>query len=283
VANNYIFRSFTLLINKLLLIYFSPTHSTAQIVQAMARGWNIPEQRTINLNSIKQRHNFQFTLKPSEAVILGIPTYQERIPNLLYPVLHKIIGNNDPMVLVATYGNISAGITLRELYKLMSHQGFKIIAAANFISEHSFFQGEIKIASGRPDQQDLEKAELFGKQIRQKMEATENLEKVPELNIKGKLLTINKLLPEYSELLFSHAPQIDVQLCQHCRKCLEACPVNAINPNNLKSRDKLCIHCMACVKTCPAQARKIVYKKQWLTKAWLNIVGKKRKEPVIYI
>jgi len=272
-----------LLINKLLLIYFSPTNSTSQIVQAIARGWEITEQRTLNLNSLKQRHNFQFTLKPSEAVILGIPTYQERIPNLLYPVLHKIIGNNDPMVLVVTYGNISAGITLKQLYKLMSHQGFKIIAAANFISEHSFSHGEIKIASGRPDQRDLEKAELFGKQIRQKTEAIENLDKVPELNIKEKLLTINKLLPEYSEMLFPYAPQIDAQLCQHCRKCLEACPVNAINPNNLKSRDKLCIHCMACVKTCPTQARKIVYKNPWLAKILLNIVGKKRKEPVIYI
>ncbi len=272
-----------MLINKLLQIYFSPTHSTEKIVLAIARGWNISEQRSINLNTLEQRHNFKVNLSATEAVILGIPVYEERVPNLLYPALWKIRGNNNLMVLIVTYGNISAGITLYQLSKMMNNQGFKIIAAANFISEHAFSQEDIQIAPGRPDTLDLEKAEQLGRQIRQKIELINNLNTLPDLNISGELLPVGKLLPKHSEILFTHAPEIIPTLCQHCLKCVELCPVKAINPKNLQSREKLCIRCCACVKLCPHHARKIIFKQPLLVKTFLKRIGRKRKEPDIYI
>ncbi len=272
-----------MIIDKLVKVFFSPTRSTEKIVHAIAKGWGIAEQKTINLNSLEQRHNFKFNIQPSEAVILGIPVYEERIPNLLYPVLSKIRGQDQPMILVVTYGNISAGIALKQITKIMRSQGFKIIAAANFIGEHAFSQENLKIAFGRPDRQDIEKAELLGKQIQQKIESTEKIKNIPELKIKGELLPMSKLLPRHSEIIFTHAPVIDSQLCQHCRKCLEICPVNAIDPDTLISRDKLCIRCFACVKLCPNNARRITYKKPVLVKTVLKKLGKKRKEPEIYI
>src|SRR6056297_222602 len=272
-----------LIIDKLVKIYFSPTLSTENIVHSIAKGWNISEQRTINLNSLEQRHNVKFNIEPSEAVILGIPVYEERIPDLLYPVLTKVRGSRNPMILVVTYGNISAGIALKQLSKMMRNQGFKIIAAASFIGEHSFSHEEIKIASGRPDSKDMEKAELLGKQIFQKIDKTEKIENLPELSIKGELRAMGKLLPRHSELTFAHSPVIDPNLCKKCKKCLEVCPVNAIDPETLKSRDKLCIRCFACVKLCPNNARKIIYKKPVLVKTVLKQLGKKRKEPEIYI
>ncbi len=272
-----------MLINKLINIYFSPTHNTEKIVFAVAKGLGVTHQRTISLNSLAQRHNFKFSLQPDEAVILGIPVYEERIPDLLYPVLCKIRGKGQPMILVVTYGNISSGIALKQLNKMMRYQGFRPIVAASFIGEHAFSQTEIKIASGRPDNRDLEKAELLGKQIYQKIESIEKIENIPELNIKGGLLAMSKLLPRHSEAIFAHAPVVNLHLCQNCRKCLEICPVNAIDPENLRSRDKLCIRCFACVKLCPYNARKIIYKKPVLVKTVLKQLGKKRKEPEIYI
>jgi len=272
-----------LMIDKLVKIYFSPTLSTENIVHSIAKGWNVSEQRTICLNSLEQRHNLKFNIGPTEAVILGIPVYEERIPDLLYPVLSKVRGSGHPMVLLATYGNISAGIALKQLSKMMRNQGFKIIAAASFIGEHSFSHEEIKIASGRPDSKDMEKAILLGKQIFQKIDKTEKIENLPELNIKGELRAMGKLLPRHSELTFAHSPVIDPNLCKKCKKCLEFCPVNAIDPETLKSRDKLCIRCFACVKLCPNNARKIIYKKPVFVKTALKQLGKKRKEPEIYI
>lgn len=272
-----------LIIDRLVNMYFSPTHSTEKIVYTIAKSWGVPEQRTINISTLTQRHNFKFNIQPNEAIILGIPVYEERIPDLLYPVLTKVRGSGHPMILVVTYGNISAGIALKQLSRMMKNQGFKIIAAASFIGEHSFSQEEIKIASGRPDSKDMEKAELLGKQISQKIKNVEKIENLPEINIKGELRAMGKLLPRHSELTFAHSPIIDPNLCKKCKKCLEVCPVNAIDPETLKSRDKLCIRCFACVKLCPNNARKIIYKKPVLVKTVLKQLGKKRKEPEIYI
>jgi ferredoxin len=243
----------------------------------------VPEQRNINLNSLAERHNFKLELQSDEAIILGIPVYEERIPDLLYPVLSKIKGKDQLMVLIVIYGNISAGIALKQLTKIMTNQGFNIIAAASFIGEHSFSYKDFKIAAGRPDNEDLEIAKSFGRQIKDKIESIENIDNMVELNIKGELSSVGKLLPRHSELTFAHAPIIDFNLCKKCKKCLEICPVNAIDPENLRSRDKLCIRCFACVKLCPNNARKVVYKNPVLVKTVLKKLGKKRKEPEIYI
>ncbi len=272
-----------MIIDKLVKIYFSPTNSTQKIVCTIAKSWGVAGQRNINLNSLTERYNFKLKLQPDEAVLLGIPVYEERIPDLLYPVLSKIKGNGQLMVPIVTYGNISAGIALKQLTTMMRNQGFNIIAAASFIGEHSFSHKDIKIAVGRPDSKDLGIANSFGTQIKEKIESIENIKDTPELNINGKLSYMGKLLPRHSEMTFSHAPVIDPTLCKKCKKCLEICPVNAIDPESLISRDKLCIRCFACVKLCPNNARKIVYKKPFLVKNTLRQLGKKRKEPEIFL
>lgn len=272
-----------MIINKLVKVYFSPTQNTEKIVSAIAESWGINEQKTINLNSLKQRHDFKSNIQSDEAMILGIPVYEERIPSLLYPVLSKIKGKGQPIVIIATYGNISVGIALKQLTEMMRKQGFKIIAAASFIGEHSFSYKDFKIAAGRPDVKDLEKARLFGKQISQKITNINKIENIPKLNIKSKLRAMGKLLPRHSEVIFTHAPFLDSSLCQNCKKCLEVCPVNAIDKENLKSREKLCIRCFGCVKLCPNSARKTIYKKPILVRNTLKRLGKKRREPDIYI
>ncbi|MDD3031053.1 MAG: EFR1 family ferrodoxin [Atribacterota bacterium] len=272
-----------LIIDKLVKIYFSPTNSTKNVICTVAKSWGVNEQRNIDLRSLGERHNFRLNLQPEEAIILGIPVYEERIPDLLYPALSKIRGNGNPMVLIVTYGNISSGIALKQLNKMMRNQGFKIVAAASFIGEHSFSYKEIKIAAGRPDIQDLEIAKSFGNLIRDKIESIENIENLPELNIKGKISSMGKLLPRHSEITFAYSPVVDSALCKKCKKCLEVCPVNAIDPDNLKSRDKLCIRCFACVKFCPNNARKVIFKKPVLVKNTLKQLSKKRREPEIYI
>lgn len=270
-------------VDKLVKIYFSPTYSTEKIVQTIAKRMGIVEQKTINLNSLGQRHNIKFNIQPTEAVILGTPVYEERIPDLLYPVLRKIHGQGQLMILVVTYGNISAGIALKQLNKMMTYQGFKVIAAASFIGEHSFSQEDIKIAPGRPDNRDLEIAESLGKEIQQKIKSIKSIKNIPDLNIKGELLPLGKLLPKHSEIVFAHAPVVDLKVCQNCRKCIEICPVNAIETDSLRSRDKLCIRCFACVKFCPYGARKIIYKKPVFVKTVLKRLGRKRKEPEFFI
>ena len=270
-------------INRIVRIFFSPTHTTKKVIDAITNGLGINNHKTINLNRLEKRRNFYYKARPGEALILGIPVYEERIPDLLYPVLAKLNGQGQPMIVVTNYGNICAGIALKQLYKMMKKQGFKIIAAAHFIGEHSFSSEDIKVAAGRPDKEDLSKATLLGQQIKEKMSQFNDSIDLPELSIHGKLLLMGKVLPKHSENIFTYPPKLIISQCHYCLKCLKACPVNAINPENLTTRDRLCIRCFACVKFCPHNARKIMYKKPILVKTVLKNKGQKRQEPEIFI
>lgn len=270
-------------VNNIVKIFFSPTRSTEKIVNVVTQYWENENQRIVNLNSIKHRYNFSLTLQENELVFLGIPVYEGKIPNLLYPVLYKIRGKGHPIVLIVTYGNINPGIAIKQLYAMMKRQGFNIIAAGIFVGEHSFSYGETKIASGRPDKKDIEQASLFGLQIKQKLASTNQVIPISESSIRGYLPVFDKLLPTCREILFPSAPIIQKDICKRCGKCLDVCPVDAINPEDYGSKYKLCIKCFACVKFCPNNARKIIYKKPVFLKTILKQMGEKRKEPEIYI
>ena len=60
------------------------------------------------------------------------------------------------------YGNRSYGNALVELYDILRYRGFPPIAAAAFVGQHSF---TTRLATGRPDREDLEKAEQFSAEI----------------------------------------------------------------------------------------------------------------------
>ena len=76
-----------------------------------------------------------------------------------------------PAVLVAVYGNRAYEKALVELDAFASDRGFKVIAGATFVGEHSYSTQQNPIAAGRPDADDLQFAETFGVKIRTKIEA----------------------------------------------------------------------------------------------------------------
>ena len=67
---------------------------------------------------------------------------------------------------------------LVELDAFVTKLGFKVIAGATFVGEHSYSSEKYPVASGRPDADDLEYAKLFGEKIRAKIAAAEDMEKL---------------------------------------------------------------------------------------------------------
>ena len=63
-----------------------------------------------------------------------------------------------------------------ELDAFVTRLGFKVIAGATFVGEHSYSSEKYPVAAGRPDADDLEYAKLFGEKIRAKIAAAEDME-----------------------------------------------------------------------------------------------------------
>lgn len=177
----------------------------------------------IDLTKVQNRNKQHFLT--SDAVIIAIPVYEEKIPLLLKHCFHKLKGHRQPAAVNEVYGNIGYGIALNQLYQVAEESNLNCVAAASFVGEHSFSSKKYPVAANRPDNTDLRDAYDFGVQIRNKIE-TSNLEAIDIP--KGKIPWFAVLMPKKGAKLFSKEPIVDFTKCTKCNVCIAACPVNAI-------------------------------------------------------
>ncbi len=266
------------------VIVFSPTGATQKIVNSIVKGAGIAQSAMIDLTSqtIRECPN---PYVEGDLVLIGVPVYSEGIPAILIPFLKNLKGQNKPVVLVAVYGNMSEGVALNELRSITEASGFHVVGAASFIGEHSFSTQKSPVAAGRPNNEDLKKAEEFGKMIIDKLHKLNDLSsitlKIPESNKLQLLLKMN--MHFNMARLYSKGPIVNPDLCNHCGLCAKLCPVGAIDSSTMKVHTKQCLRCCSCVKRCPRHARKMVFRMNLPVSRFLNAKNKIQKEPRIYL
>lgn len=264
-------------IEKASLITFSPTHTTKQVVEAIARGVDAGSVDRISLTPPLSRTRRLPDVRGGLAII-GAPVYAGRIPAEAAERFRRLRAHGVPAVIVAVYGNRKYEDALLELRDIAIETGFAPVAGAAFIGEHSYDSPETPIATGRPDAVDLEKAEQFGAAVWRAVDALETLEGVPLLQVPGDF--------PYRERSKNSkgAPTALDHLCTRCGECVAACPMAAIDVGDPLSADEsLCIFCSACVKVCPTQARVWEHKGIKRIAQWLTENYSARKEPETYL
>lgn len=256
------------------LIYFSPTGTTKTILEKIAIGENI-RHTDLTLSSPKIEES---ETNVTDLVYIGGPVYGGRLQAVMVSRLKEIKGNGRSAVLVVTYGNREYDDALLELKDLAIEIGFKPIAAAAFIGEHSFSTKTLPIALDRPDHKDLKVAEEFKNMIKEKISTNKNSGEENELKVLGTY--------PYKEIKVGAAisPETDKLKCINCKKCVFVCPTGAIDTDDHFTTDKsLCIKCNACIKICPTGAR------EWNLEAITDLRIKmnkgltNRKEPVFFL
>ncbi len=149
--------------HKIHLIYFSPTATTKRTLEAIARGTGrtVGSVTSLTLGTPADLPEYS----QDDLVLIGMPVYAGRLPQLAVERFLPIAGNGAAAVPVVLYGNRHYDDALIELYDQCREQGFRPAAAGAFLAEHSFSIPERPLSKGRPDAADLEKAEAFGQQI----------------------------------------------------------------------------------------------------------------------
>lgn len=258
---------------RLSLLYFSATGTTAKVVQAIGEGIGVTAREYDITNPYSRRQDFNFG--PDDLVVVGVPVYAGRVPDFLAEYLARVKGDHTPAVLVVVYGNRDYDDALLELKDIMAGNGFQGVAAGAFIGEHSYTR---QVATGRPDREDLQIARDFGARIREKLAVAGNIEKAPQLTVKGNF-PYKERGPKINTI-----PRLSTD-CIECGMCAESCPMLAINWKNFHDIDQAkCILCCRCVKICPVQAVSIDHERlekvrQMLIKNHSQI----RREPELFI
>lgn len=233
--------------NMIHALYFSPTGATAKITDTVAGSIQQVLDSTMIYGNMTTpgRRQQKFAIEKEDILVLGLPVYYGRIPAVVEETVKDILGDGALAVILAVYGNRAYDDALLEMQDILSGNGFKVIAAAGFIGEHSFSR---QLAAGRPDTEDLAIAKEFGQKVAEKIKSAGSHSDIAEVTVAGNV-------PYTKRGAVPGLPKTGDQ-CTNCKKCAEACPTGAIDRENVRQvAAKDCIHCFACVKTCPEEAK----------------------------
>lgn len=240
-------------------VYFSGTGTTQKVVTTLAKsvaqslgaGY---QEYSFNLPQAREK---ELTFAPEDLVVLGVPVYAGRVPNLLLPyVQNKIHGNGALAVPVVLYGNRNFDDGLMELRNVARDNGFHPITAGAFVGEHSFSR---ILGAGRPDAEDMALVQQLADKTADKVKA---LTEAPAqaVEVEG----CDPIRPYYTPRdrhgepikdFLKAKPVTDPDKCVKCGLCARLCPMGSIDPNDVSNVAGKCIKCCACVKKCPKGAK----------------------------
>ena len=243
-------------ITQVTALFFSPTYTTRKVVVQIAK--QIAAQLDIPFSERNITTPLQRTETPcyqaGELVVFGVPVYIGRVPNLQREYIASIKGNGAIGVPVVVYGNRAYDDALIELRDIMQGNGFRNIAGAAFIGEHSF---SYTLGGGRPDAQDLQIADEFATSIANKIKEGSPLP--DNLDVPGNPYPYKfynaKSSNSKSIDIRKVKPETDPEKCTSCGLCAMLCPMGAIDPTNCALVPGICIKCGACVKKCRPKAK----------------------------
>ena len=247
-------------------MYFSPTKTTKKVTETIAAA--IGEFGSVDLTNPFAR-KMKYMYGEGDVLVLGYPVYGGRIPEVILEVLKKLQGEDTLAIVVGVYGNRAYEDALIEGYDILAERGFKVIAAGAFIGEHSYTN---LVGTDRPDEEDLEIAADFGKQIREKIAA--GYLETPE--IPGNR-PYKKGMPD-----MPFRPEVK-PTCSGCGACVKVCPMQIIDKKNPCVTGEGCILCCACVKKCTRNARYFDAAPLHKITTMLETNCLERKEPELFI
>lgn len=239
---------------------FSPTGGCEKVAKAI-----VQNQTTIGIDLCED-----VSTQVVQGLLMAVvPVYGGRVPEVALERLRSLKGQGNPAVAVVVYGNRAYEDALLELHTELTANGFKVIAAAAFIAEHSIVR---TIAKGRPNEADCAEAAEFGHRVSAKLAA-------------GDMSTV--CVP--GNIPYRERPQMPVTMltlesCRGCGRCARLCPTGAIPLSAPEKTDAAkCILCMRCVSVCFRRARLLPPPMVEAMTQRLNMVASEPRKPEIFI
>lgn len=218
-------------------IYFSPSGTTKKTARLIAGNIDADFiEHDITLGDVP-------VLNDDDPVLIAVPVYAGRVPELASARLSRLCGNGRKAVAAVIYGNRDYDDALLELCEILFARGFDVVTAGAFIAQHCIFP---KVAADRPDEYDEQKIKKFAEYTVKAFSSGSSLD----------IGTVKGKKPYKKPGAVPLHPEADKKVCNECGKCATQCPVEAIDHEHPYFTDKTkCISCCRCINICPQGAR----------------------------
>lgn len=216
--------------------HFSPTGSTRKSGELFCKG--ISESiNAIDLFSRKPETALKGTL-----AVIAAPVFGGRIPAIAIERLKQLNGNGRAAVTLAVYGNRDYDDALLELNDAAAECGFRVVASAALIAQHSIVP---EVGRNRPDARDAASIAAFARRVLEKLDGNA-----------GDTVTVPGNRP-YKQGMNMPVSPLSLPACSGCGSCVALCPTDAIRMEDGRPATdaRKCILCMACAARCPEKAR----------------------------
>ena len=249
-------------VEKWIIAHFSPTGGTKKVADAIAAGFQTP---VVEMDLTKA--DSAVTLGENDALMAVLPVYAGRVPQISLERLSVLKGAGQKAVAVVVYGNREFDDALLETKDALEANGFRVIAAAAFIAEHSIARS---IAAGRPNTEDEALCRQFAADVMAKADDA------APIQVPGNT--------PYKELKPSAFHPAANEACVKCGVCAQQCPVGAIPLDDpSRTNNDTCINCMRCVQVCPQHCRSLPDTFLAMVTQMLNQNAAGYKKPVIFL
>ena len=249
-------------IEKWIIAHFSPTGGTKKVADAIAAGFHTP---LVEMDLTKA--DATVSMGENDALMAVLPVYAGRVPQVSLERLAALKGNGQKAVAVVVYGTREFEDALLETKDALEDYGFRVVAAAAFIAEHSIVRS---IAAGRPDVEDEALCRQFAADVMAKADDAAPVQ-VPGNN-------------PYKEVKPSAFHPAADEACVKCGACAQQCPVSAIPMDDpSQTNNDVCINCMRCVEACPVSSRALPDGFLNMITQMLNQHAAGYKKPVVFL
>ncbi|MDY6863765.1 MAG: EFR1 family ferrodoxin [Thermodesulfobacteriota bacterium] len=239
---------------KTLIIYFSQTGNTMKVAESIRNGiieviaqCELERMAEVDIGSLSEY----------DLVGFGCPVFYYKEPFNVRDFIENLPELQGKKWFVFCSHGAVMGVTLLSMTEKLEKKGITVIGSHHTYADVTIpFYPYPTVTTGHPDNDDLEKAHAFGKEIALCSIAVAN----------GNTDCIKKPVPVTEEWASNEASMFTIELmtkimprlsinkatCTKCGECQNGCPINGIDTESDPPRiQEPCIFCWHCANICP--------------------------------
>jgi menaquinone-dependent protoporphyrinogen IX oxidase/ferredoxin len=236
---------------RILLAYFSATQNTARIAdvigaQLMELG---AEVDVLDMTTPKRRKPSP-DMRAYEGAVFGSPIHYMRAPKIVREWLNDLKARETPCALFFTFGGFQVHPAHQTTVEILSRNGFRVLASAEFPGKHTYNLAGWEAMAGRPAESELNVAREYARLIYGRFSGRDPhvLGEMPGGSLSLEVLDkMENSIPR----LFQRRPGREGAECRMCLLCEDLCPSGAMNAETGEADADRCICCLRCVAVCP--------------------------------